>query len=216
MNVLKAILSRMWRDWEKTLCRLLGLALALCLLQWIWGVFGEEQGGTTTKGATPTQRPLFNSGNAFAFLKPPPVYEDKEHAFLASLRLQARPAARAWGTRTFSAPKAPEPPKVEPPKVVAPTPTPPPTPPPVVAPPPPPKPKRTQTVEYRGCMTSASGKQLALVQNVTSKKVAYVQKGDKLGDVTVGDFSAQSLTVLDGKGQESAVDFGKQKTITVE
>lgn len=217
MRVIKTILARMWRDWEKTLCRLLGLALALCILQWGWGIFGEEEAGTTTKGATPMQKPLLNLASAFAFRTPPPEYTDKAHAFQANIARTADRPNRAWSRPAFTGGAKPEPPKPEPPKPEPPKPTPPtPTPPPPAAPPKPPPPKRTQTVEYRGCMTSASGKQLALVQDVASKKVAYVQKGEKLGDLTVGGFTAQALTVLDGKGQESAVDFGKQKKILLE
>jgi hypothetical protein len=65
-------------------------------------------------------------------------------------------------------------------------------------------------------MSSPTGKQLALVQDVDSKKVAYVQRGDKIGEFTVTGFSVEGLSVTGPGGTASQISFGQQKKIQAE
>ena len=114
-------------------------------------------------------------------------------------------------------PPRPTPPKPKPkPAPVVPTVEPAPDPAPPKPTPPPKKKKVMRVIEHRGVVGTPSGKQFALVQEVNTKQIAYVEAGSTLGDFKVESFGNDSLQIIGPDGKTHSIAFGSQKKIVIE
>ena len=115
-------------------------------------------------------------------------------------------------------PRKPTPPKPTPAKPAPAKPAPAPAPAPPAPAPKPDKPKKKimRVVEHRGVVGTPSGKQFALVQEVNTKQIAFVEAGSTLGDFRVESFGNDSLQVTGPDGKTHSIAFGSQKKIVIE
>ena len=194
--------------WEKRVFTVVGLVAFAMLAIWLWGLLAERAGDQLQNRQSPSQGSLLNPDTAFLFRTPPTNGKMKDpHGFFMVLKVpQQENTSRPW--QPFRSTQRPPERKADPPpeRKVEPKPTPPPVPPPVV----------TRTIEYRGCMTTPLGKELALVQDVNSRSTSFLRKGETLGDFTINAFSMENLVITDAKGRESVIAFGKRKKITLD
>ena len=76
--------------------------------------------------------------------------------------------------------------------------------------------KIMRVVEHRGVVGTPSGKQFALVQEVNTKQIAFVEAGSTLGDFQVESFGNDSLQVTGPDGKTHSIAFGSHKKIVIE
>ena len=76
--------------------------------------------------------------------------------------------------------------------------------------------KVMRVVEHRGVVGTPSGKQFALVQEVNTKQIAFVEAGSTLGDFRVESFGNDSLQVTGPDGKTHSIAFGSHKKIVIE
>jgi hypothetical protein len=201
--------SQVWsslsRDWEKVVFAASAGLFALFLILWL-GAFGRPETGAPVQQEIPTHPSLIDSQTAFAFCEGLPVPEfQAPHAFSASLkeRVPLRPPTRE------------KPPAVKPQPKPKPVVKPQPKPKPIAKPQPKPKPQVTRTVTYLGCLTSASGVKLALVQELDTGRTRSLQVGDRGAGFEVLGFSGESLTAKLPGGRQVEVKVGAKQAFVI-
>jgi hypothetical protein len=199
--------STLSRDWEKVVFAASAGLFALFLILWLGG-FNRPEEGTPAQQEIPSHPSLINSQTAFAFCEELPVPKfQAPHAFSASLkeRVPLRPPT----------PKKPPEVKPKPKPLPKPEPKPQPKPEPKVKPKPKPKPQVMRTVTYLGCLTSASGKKLALVQELDTGRTLSLQVGDRGAGFEVLAFSGESLTATIPGGRQVVVKVGAKQAFVI-
>ena len=193
--------------------------LALFLLVaglWLGGV-GQENQETLPAGKSRQIASLLNANTAFLYQKGVAAVGAKVNSLFAlpsgfPTELLRRSAAadgegkaetpvkpaKGWKQRN------PPPPSAE---VAVPAP------PPKAAPPPQAK---TKPVEYLGCMTTLSGKLVALLRDPASGSTTFVEPEGKFEGLKVKAFTAKQITIQDAKGTDVTIAFGQQDKLLLE
>jgi hypothetical protein len=69
---------------------------------------------------------------------------------------------------------------------------------------------------YRGCMTTASGKQVALLVDATARTTTFLAPGTSLGGFVVDRFDTEQLVIRAPDGRSTVIAFGETRQITLE
>ncbi len=205
------LLENALENWEKSLFWLV-VAIWLAIgAAWLYSRLNPREGGIRPPQSTKTPRSLVNLRTALAFRKPPPPLHLGRDPFLFVLKLKSR-APKPWTKHpnfhvviphikpiAHAKPKPKPKPRPKPPK-----------------PKPKPKKKIVRIVQYQGCVTTASGVKMALVRELTTKKLDYLTPGARLGELTILDFDSKGLRVKDPQGKEFTIAFSQKRQISFE
>ncbi|NOY80387.1 MAG: hypothetical protein GXP31_05200 [Kiritimatiellaeota bacterium] len=223
---MKKLLQRACTNWEKTFFWAMVLILLGLGVNWLLGLFGGGEGSVQATKHRDRVTSLINMETAFAFKQELPPPHMNQHPFFFVLKVpEARKPTKPWKkrprlktTKTGKRGGIPNPfakkpgtgkkprpaakkPAAKTAKAVAPKPK------------PKPKPKVVRIVQYQGCITTGSGKRLALVRELKTNKLQYLLPGDKLGEFSVKDFDSKTLVVTDPQGRVFRIAFSQQKKI---
>ena len=223
---MKKFLQKAATNWEKTLFWSIVIVLIGLGANWLFGLLGGGEG--SVQGAKHRERiaSLINMETAFAFRQQLPPQHMDQHPFFFVLKVpEKRKPTRPWKQST----KATKPKRTgknwgilnpfgKKPKVTKSGASAKPTAKPAVKPAAKKslvkaKPKVMRIIQYQGCMTTGSGKRLALVRELKTNKLRYLLPGDKLGEFAVKDFDDKKLNVTDPGGKNIQVPFGQQKKV---
>ncbi len=223
---MKNFLQRAAANWEKTLFWVMVLILLGLGVNWLLGLFGGGEGSVQATKHRDRIMSLINMETAFAFKQELPPPHMNQHPFFFVLKIpEGRRPTKPWkrpkiGTRKKKGipnpfakkpgtAKKPRPATGKPAKPAAKT---------VAVKPKPkpkskPKPKVLRIVQYQGCITTGSGRRLALVRELKTNNLKYLLPGDKLGEFSVKDFDSNKLVVTDPQGRTFQIAFRQKKKI---
>lgn len=209
-------------SWEKTLFWAIVLVLIGLGANWLFGLLGGGEGSVEGGKHHAGIASLINMETAFAFRQELPPLHMNQHPFFFVLKVpEKKKPTRPWGikkptgkkwniTNPFG--KKPKTAKTRPAgkaRPAAKSATKPATKTAAVKP----KPKVVRIIQYQGCMTTGSGKRLALVRELKTSKLSYLLPGDKLGEFSVTDFDTRKLNVTDPGGKDIQIKFGQKKKV---
>jgi len=211
---MKRVFQNALEKWEKSLFWLTVMIWLAIGGGWLYGRLGGGEGDLRPPQKTQAPRSLVNLRTALAFRKPPAPLRMERDPFLFVLKVPKVAAIKPWKKHPKFHVKIPHVKHVTPPKPkktgTAPKKT--------AKPAPKPKPKKriVRIVQYQGCMTTASGRKLALIRELTTKRLDYMAPGSRLGELIIQDFDTKGLRVKDPRGKVFTIGFSQKRQITFE
>ncbi len=232
---MKRIFSKIINRWEVAFFWIAVILIVVVVVMLITG-FGENRPQPIVRNEAPAYKSLL-SDDALAFVELPsqPI---AKNPFSLQIKVREAKQQKPWQqpkadpenskpqgeqagkTQTEDKVKPPEV-KTEEPKQVAKVEEPSPPKPEKPEPPPEPqKPPEVRVVEFLGMMTTTSGKRSAYIQMTNpankNQELRFLSTGSMLDGLKIENFSEDSLTVIDAKGEKQEILFGQKKSITLE